>query len=501
MNLLLAPTFGWGQQPITFDVVRLNPLNSFLAPKSVQAIPGGYLTFATAGDGSGDVQDLHTIRFDSQGNYLGELAFRSSRLTEFGEFANVTDCATGGFAGALSHFLGGQVIDSLFLYRFDDLGDTLWTTFLGSDTTAYARKCIEAVNGDLLVVGVFGGTYDAAYILRTNADGELISFVQPDVPRFWALGVAEAANSDLIVCGRGNSATQNNNNNANILRCTAEGEVIWRRAETRLSAFNQVIPTADGGVLAIGSYSPLLQWNPVDWNGPATAFLVKYNANGSEAWRRDIIAADNGTRECTLLDGFLDAEGDLITCGFIRNFSLGLNDKGMLHKIDPEGNVIWSRFYSHYAGLPLGNPQIFRDVEPTSDGGFILTGETWGITPPNPVRLWLVKLDSLGCLVPGCNTVGVSEFVTDLVSALSIAPNPSSTNLTYTLPLPADHRAAGSVQAVLLDAQGREVLRKTTPSNSTIQGQLDVSALHSGIYYLHLRDDQKWLAGAKVVVE
>jgi len=57
------------------------------------------------------------------------------------------------------------------------------------------------------------------------------------------------------------------------------------------------------------------------------------------------------------------------------------------------------------------------------------------------------------------------------------------------------------VQAVLLDAQGRGVLRNTTPSNSTIQGRLDVSALHSGIYYLHLRDDQKWLAGAKVVVE
>ena len=65
MNLLLAPTFGWGQQPITFDVVRLNPLNSFLAAYAVQETASGYMTFSLAGDGSGDVQDLHTIRFDS----------------------------------------------------------------------------------------------------------------------------------------------------------------------------------------------------------------------------------------------------------------------------------------------------------------------------------------------------------------------------------------------------------------------------------------------------
>ncbi|MCB9165075.1 MAG: T9SS type A sorting domain-containing protein [Flavobacteriales bacterium] len=69
------------------------------------------------------------------------------------------------------------------------------------------------------------------------------------------------------------------------------------------------------------------------------------------------------------------------------------------------------------------------------------------------------------------------------------------------LALPEGYRLEGSAQALLLDAQGKEVLREQVPTNtSELRGQLDVSGLPSGLYYLHLRDAAKWLAGGKVVV-
>ncbi|MBK8499326.1 MAG: hypothetical protein IPL52_11040 [Flavobacteriales bacterium] len=55
---------------------------------------------------------------------------------------------------------------------------------------------------------------------------------------------------------------------------------------------------------------------------------------------------------------------------------------------------------------------------------------------------------------------------------------------------------------MLLDAHGRTVLEKSiAASNCAINDALDVSDLQPGLYYLHLRDQRRWLAGGKVVVE
>ncbi len=73
----------------------------------------------------------------------------------------------------------------------------------------------------------------------------------------------------------------------------------------------------------------------------------------------------------------------------------------MLYKFDEQGNTIWSRFYSHYSGLPPGYPQQFKDVKQTSDGGFILP-RSEGIAPPNPSGLvlkWIVLVSVLTPLV------------------------------------------------------------------------------------------------------
>ncbi|MBL7940621.1 MAG: hypothetical protein JNL43_14765 [Flavobacteriales bacterium] len=496
MQVLLAPVVLWGQQPIAFDTVRLNPINSFLVGLAVFQTPDGYRVWGMAGDGTGDVQEVHVLSFDEDGHYISEFAFQNDRRTWPGSYAPVTRSNDGGFACGVTEFGGGEPLSALHLYCFGEVGDTLWTRQLGSDTTVAVRKCIQSATGDYLLVGLHERPKNA-FLCRASANGDLISFTPlTDVPPFFAMSIAEDANQDLYICGYGESAAQNNINNANVIKCGPDGSVIWRRTKPLASSYNQVVITADGGVAALGYRSP---------NGqePNKAIVVKYTADGTESWSRDIVASDGPLRVCGLADGFELVDGSLVVCGSIRNTTTpGLWDNGMLHKLDADGNVLWSRYYAHYTGLPVGYDHIFNAVQPTSDSGFILTGEAQGPTPPNTSRLWLVKLDSMGCLVPGCHTVGVQEFESALQSALQVSPNPAREAVRFSLELPGGYQLHGKVQAVLLDAQGKEVGRQLAQTNgSLLSGAVALDGQAAGLYYLHLRDEVKWLAGGKVVVE
>jgi len=434
---LALPLWGWGQ-PIMFDTVHLNPLNSFLEGNTVFETDSGFFVFGLGGDGTGTVQDPRTYQFDENGGLVNTLIFQNSRLTESGSFGPVYRCVSGGYVAGVNVFGNGISMDSLYLYRYNEAGDTLWTRYLTSDTTLAPRKCIETSSGDFVIVGLHVSPR-GAYMFRLNSQGDSIAFVNfGNNPAFFAMSVVEDAEQNLFIAGYTDTGISEFQFRGYILKCTPEGDVLWWDAYPRNSGYNGLLLSNEGGVLAFGQKK-----NAEDIRG---ALIVKYDTDGNEEWaRNDIIFADGPTRSCTFTNGFQQADGSFIICGSLRNTALGLADKGMLYKFDEQGNTIWSRFYSHYSGLPPGYPQQFKDVKQTSDGGFILTGVTEGIAPPNPQRLWLLKLDSVGCLVPGCNTVGVEEFETQLQSALQLSPNPASERVQVSLALPEGYRLQGEV--------------------------------------------------------
>ena len=481
-------------QIVTFDTVQFNPANSFLLGLSVFEVDDGFHVFGLGGDGTGEVQTVRVLRFDTAGGLIEGTEQTDRAFVDIGSFGPVASCSSGGYATGLTSRILNDPIDSLFLYRYDSNGNPTWNRSLAADTTMVIRKCIETSNGDFVLVGLHEYP-KGAFLFRVTSEGDSIRFVNFGQPAFYPMSVVEDEDGNLLMAGYTSTAIPQFQFRSYLLKCTPEGEVIWWRARPAGSGYGGLTLTNDGGVVAFGKAN-----NEDDFSG---ALLVKYASDGTEVWVRDqIIFADSETRVCSFLNGYQQPDGSLIICGTIRNTVLNLFDKGMLYKFDEEGNVLWSRFYSHYSDIPVGYPQEFYDVKPTSDGGFILTGETNGPAPPNPVRLWLVKLDSMGCLVPGCHTVGVQEFESSLQSALQVSPNPAHERVQVSLALPEGYRLEGTVQALLLDAQGKEVLRAQVPTNTTeLRGQLDVSSLPSGPYYLHLRDAAKWLAGGKVVVE
>ena len=76
----------------------------------------------------------------------------------------------------------------------------------------------------------------------------------------------------------------------------------------------------------------------------------------------------------------------------------------MLVKIDPDGDVIWTKFY--------GGPHIDRiyAIDLVSDGGYIVVGESKSFDPENDMRPWIIRFDSIGNIIWQKTYVQLGDF-------------------------------------------------------------------------------------------
>jgi hypothetical protein len=170
----------------------------------------------------------------------------------------------------------------------------------------------------------------------------------------------------------------------------------------------------------------------------------------------------------------------------------------MLHKCDLAGELMWRRGYQTNSQID----HYFYDVKRTLDGGYIMAGTAFDSLLVSQ-DAWLVKVDSFGCLVPGCQVFdGLGEQFTDLADVLSVYPNPVAAGMTLQvdITLPMGFSTSGQLSLGLVSSEGRLVRELVVPNNAT-RAELPTNGLAPGLYFAHLRDGARWLCGGKVVVE
>ena len=177
------------------------------------------------------------------------------------------------------------------------------------------------------------------------------------------------------------------------------------------------------------------------------------------------------------------------------------NRTGILMRTDSLGNTLWKRSYSTNA---VRDHYIY-DLRRTLDGGFIMAGTAWDSLLVSQ-DAWLIKTDSFGCLVPGCQVFdGLQEQLTDLSASLAIYPNPAQDHVNVRLELPATLRVQGPLRLAVTSLDGRLVHERKVPLTfgqpPTANCQLPTASWPSGTYFVHLLEGTRWLAGGKVVRE
>ena len=450
---------------------------------------------------------MGTSTSDPDGVSLVEALLSTPYRAAYPGWSNPTIKLTDGrFAG------GGGTVDTaevyrILLYKFDHEGHPLSTTEIHPTDdfwTGYQAKTTP--DGGFIITGVTDATgLQDVFLLKTDSLGQVEWWQTYGHPtRLDYSATVDFAPDGGYYIG-GNYPQTLGNNVQWILRTDSVGELLWevfRGLPIEDSyGFNAATTTLSDGntVYACGRYTGLA-YNTVPE-------LVKLDASGSELWDKTYGFAQFGTGFFVVQE--VSPYGDLIACGqrFFSNGMGGGYSKGTLLRTTSEGDSLWMYDYAYHDSTVTDCEGTLRDVQATPDGGFVAVGTTYGaISGPNPPGLsqdvWVVKVDSLGCIEPGCNTpMGITTQITNLKDALAVYPNPVSrgASVTVHVNLPEDLRK-DPVQITVVNADGRLVeQRNLTPH--TEQFTLHTSAYSSGLYHLHLTSGTTWLSGAKLVVE
>jgi hypothetical protein len=406
----------------------------------------------------------------------------------------------------------GLSLDSLDQYRqflvwLNDAGDTLETKyhtsfFFGQEpidqwdqVSWYSpRKIVQDADGFIYESAVI--RWGASHLRKYNSSGSLI----------WEILFDEENNHDnvLIEC-----MTWDNENlvlpiyfykwngtfetYSYLYFVNPEGEILDEILIPEVTrAINDITRTSGGDfILATNGFS-----------GGSYPRIVKIDNAGDLIWEI-LFDEDNYStgQEFTTIEQTID--GHYVVAGQIYDSTPeneqedGLyNYYGQIIKFTEDGQILWDRRYDGISSL--GDNHNINDLKSTLDGGFIFCGESrdgYSLGPnfESPGQQgWIVKLDEFGCLVPGCQNVGVDEIE---IKAFIMGPNPAVDHLNiYVGSL---HEAA---KIVVTDMNGREIKSFNIRSAATTY-MLDIDELASGTYVMSLLEQNEVLHSEVLVVE
>ncbi len=440
------------------------------------------------------VSVVHTF-VDEEGVLVNEIRNWRPQHSAFPGWANCCDTVPGGgfvVGGSSEDTLG---IDEVYLMRFNTEGDTLWTRVFGvTEQNWVGYQVKRTVDGGYLIVGAYDSNSNVnGFALRTDSSGnERWRQTYGGALTDYFIAVHELAPGHYYMGGQ--RRLNQDNKNLWVQRIDSVGEVVWSKlwGGSYDEPNAHLIATSDGHALVASA------WGYADDLNLTRPYMAKLDSSdGTILWEHQYGEESYTT---ILFAAKERPNGDLIACGVCY---YGGEQQGLLLRTTSEGDSIWMRsYYSQDSLLDDGNGR-FYDVLPTQDGGFIAAGaayfSTSGNNPPGISQdTWVVKVDSMGCIVPGCDGTGVTEIITNLNDALTVYPNPAHGQVQVGITLPISLRNGQALQLTFVSASGQVALVHAAQEGSN---EVDIRALASGLYYLHLSNEKTWISGSKLVVE
>ena len=202
--------------------------------------------------------------------------------------------------------------------------------------------------------------------------------------------------------------------------------------------------------------------------GGYDVYLIKTDTSGNQQWSQTFGGSDDDYGWSVKQT----SDGGYIIAGDTESYGAGNRDV-YLRKTDSSGNEQWSQTYGG-SSYDYGG-----SVQQTSNGGYIIAGGT-GSYGAGGFDVWLIRLDSEGTLVEDFDKSQPTKF-----TLFPPVPNPFNPSTVVSYQLQGD----SYVRLAVYDIAGREITRlfEGFQSAGSYQPIFNGQGLVSGIYFVRLQ--------------
>jgi len=395
--------------------------------KNLIKTPAGYTVLYTAGTSQTAVSYLFFL--DDSLNVLNTKEFSSS--TGVLDALNTIRHPDGGYLITGKTAESGFTGYDIFLLRTDSLGNELWRRTYGQTGVNERPGRAFHIQGEEYFVPIFRPiNYSDGYI---GYGGYLLKYSYPNV-------------------------------NFNIKK--------FHRDFQFESSFVDILPTEDGNFIGVGYLSDGND-NISTHNWMNKGRVTKIDSSMNVIFDKEIGYEYNHRAGLSFIDS-LNNGNYLIVGGLIKKYDANPSlPMAWALKVNANWEILWERNYFFYTSLNAVNANY--DVTKLNDNSFAICG--YAMDDTHNQQIWVVKTDSFGCVVPGCQMYDGVENPEEAFS-MQIFPNPAQDFLNIYVPPGKDRH-----DVRIYDSRGALVQSlKLLPAAATTM--VYIRNLAPGLYFL-----------------
>jgi len=284
----------------------------------------------------------------------------------------------------------GSGLSNCYLIKTNKNGNKQWEKTFGGIGSDLGYSVLQTTDGGYIVAGTtdsFGVGHKDAWLIKIDSNGK-IQWDKTFGGEEWdeqGFSVNQTADGGFIIAGY-TSSFGAGYGDCYLIKTDINGNLQWEKTFGGIHwdyAYS-VYQTTDGGyILAGDSITDNILPSTLDNKGTKMVWLIKTDSNGNKQWDKKFgEGLEQGGRSVKQT-----VDGGYIVCGFLQT---GTSENSVwLIKTDSEGNKQWDK---KYGGEDWDEGQ---SVQQTTDGGYIITGSTQSFGA-GKCDVWVIKTDSNG---------------------------------------------------------------------------------------------------------
>lgn len=361
----------------------------------------------------------------------------------------------------------------MMLDKFTKAGELIWRKPYYNNIAPYLARCngIAIKDENIFLSGIWidltkttnaNDAYlnEVLYCINKNT-GEL-QWIQT-----YDTGSKDDYNDDLLISDDGHIYLSGLTNGlgasglrGHLIKTDMEGNMLWQKIYPEIGS---------GGLMTINHFEEdkfILTGNIVTSGIPTRGRFIEIDNLGNKLNTYTF----NFNEPLNFYRSSVISDNTIVTVGLSK---FDGSDCGLIQKSTSTGELLWRHRYDYGP-----NSDFFINFIETTDNHLLVIGKAFTGFETG-ADAWLLKLDSNGCLQPGCLEVGINEAEQEM--GITLYPNPTQDRLF----IKTEQSQKRPLKFSLYNMQGKLIIQEQLVAEYE---SFDLSGLVSGVYLVNIVD-------------